>query len=99
MKLREIVMLLGGMITLLAFIAYMFDFYRKTAEIDLIKKDIYYDSLVLKQQNELRTKDSIFHIYTSRMDSLQNETIKKKLSKKEKEEYQTKAEEITSIHD
>lgn len=99
MKLREIVMLLGGMITLLAFIAYMFDFYRKTAEIDLIKKDIYYDSMVLKQQNELRTKDSVFHIYLSRMDSLQNEAIKKKLGKKEKEEYQTKVEEINSIHD
>lgn len=92
-------MLLGGMITLLAFIAYMFDFYRKTAEIDLIKKDIYYDSMVLKQQNELRTKDSIFHIYLSRMDSLQNEAIKKKLTKKEKEEYKLKVEEINSIHD
>jgi hypothetical protein len=99
MKLREIVMLLGGMITLLAFIAYMFDFYQRTSQLDLIKKDIYYDSLVLKQQIELRRKDSVFHIYINRMDSLQNETVKKKLTKKEKETYQTKINEIKKVYE
>ena len=99
MKLREIVMLLGGMITLLAFIAYMFDFYQRTSQLDLIKKDIYYDSLVLKQQIELRRKDSVFHIYINRMDSLQNETVKKKLTKKEKEIYQTKVDEIKKVYE
>ena len=99
MKLREIVMLLGGMVTLLAFIAYMFDFYQRTSQLDLIKKDIYFDSLVLKQQIELRRKDSVFPIYINRMDSLQNETVKKKLTKKEKEIYQTKVDEIKKVYE
>jgi len=94
MKLREIVMLLGGMITLLVFVAYMFDFYQRTSELELVKKDIYFDSLILKEQRELKQKDSVFEIRTGLMDSFQNEAIKKKLSKKDKTVYE---EQIKSI--
>lgn len=85
MKLREIVMLLGGMIILLAFIAYMFDFYKKTSEIELIKRDMYFDSLILIEQKKLQLKDSLFEIRINYVDSVQNEAIKKKLTRKEKE--------------
>lgn len=94
MKLREIVMLLGGMITLLLFVAYMFDFYQRTSELELVKKDIYFDSLILKEQRELKQKDSVLEIRTGLMDSFQNEAIKKKLSKKDKTVYE---EQIKSI--
>jgi hypothetical protein len=94
MKLREIVMLLGGMITLLVFVAYMFDFYQRTSELELVKKDIYFDSLILKEQRQLKQKDSVFEIRTGLMDSFQNEAIKKKLSKKDKTVYE---EQIKSI--
>jgi hypothetical protein len=94
MKLREIVMLLGGMITLLVFVAYMFDFYQRTSELELVKKDIYFDSLILKEQRQLKEKDSVFEIRTTLMDSFQNEAIKKKLSKKDKTVYE---EQIKSI--
>ena len=87
-------MLLGGMITLLVFVAYMFDFYQRTSELELVKKDIYFDSLILKEQRELKQKDSIFEIRTGLMDSFQNEAIKKKLSKKDKTVYE---EQIKSI--
>jgi len=98
MKLREIVMLLGGMITLLLFISYMFDFYHRTTELTLIKKDIYFDSLILQQQLELRAKDSLFELSTTRMDSLQNAMIIKRLGGKEKEGYLKAINEIQSIH-
>ena len=94
MKLREIVMLLGGMITLLVFVAYMFDFYQRTSELELVKKDIYFDSLILKEQRELKQKDSVFEIRTGLMDSFQNEAIKKKMTKKDKEKFE---EDIESI--
>ena len=98
MKLREIVMLLGGMIGLLLFISYMFDFYQRTSELNLLKKDMYFDSLILQQQLELRAKDSLFEISTTRMDSLQNVTIIKRLGGKEKAEYLKTINEIQSIH-
>jgi hypothetical protein len=81
-------MLIGGMIILLAFVTYMFDFFRKTAELELIKKDMYFDSLILIEQKELRKKDSIFEIKTTLMDSFQNEIIKKKLNKKDREKFE-----------
>lgn len=84
MKLREIVLILGGMIVLLGFVAYMFDFYKKTSEIELIKRDMYFDSLILVQQQKLQLKDSLFEIRIDYIDSVQNEAIKKKLNKKEK---------------
>jgi hypothetical protein len=88
MKLREIVLLLGGMVTLLGFVSYMFDFYQKTAELQLIKQDMYFDSLILKEQIELKQKDSIFEIRINLMDSFQNEVIKKKMTKKDKEKFE-----------
>jgi len=88
MKLREIVMLIGGMVILLMFVAYMFDFYQKTSELELIKKDIYFDSLILKEQRQLKQKDSVFEIHTKLMDSIQNEAIKKKMTKKDKEKFE-----------
>lgn len=95
MKLREIVMLLGGMITLLLFVAYMFDFYQRTAEVELIKKDMYFDSIILVEQRNLKNKDSIFEYRIELMDSFQNETIKKKLNKKEKQVFE---EQLKSIN-
>jgi hypothetical protein len=94
MKLREIVMLISGMVILLMFVAYMFDFYQKTAELELIKKDMYFDSLILKEQRQLKQKDSLFEIRTTLMDSFQNEVIKKKMTKKDKEKFEK---DITSI--
>lgn len=95
MKLREIVMLLGGMLALLFFVAYMFDFYQRTAETELIKKDMYFDSLILIEQKSLKSKDSVFEYRIELMDSFQNEAIKKKLNKKEKELFE---EQIKSIN-
>jgi hypothetical protein len=94
MKLREIVMLIGGMVILLMFVAYMFDFYQRTSELDLLKKDMYFDSLILKEQRYLKQKDSLFEIRTNLMDSFQNEAIKKKMTKKDKEKFE---EDIESI--
>lgn len=94
MKLREIVMVLGGMTILLAFIAYMFDFYNKSSEIQLIKRDMYFDSLILVKQKELQKKDSIFEVRLDLVDSLQNEAIKKRMGKREREEFESALEGI-----
>jgi hypothetical protein len=94
MKLREIVMVLGGMTILLAFIAYMFDFYNKSSEIQLIKRDMYFDSLILVKQKELEKKDSIFEVRLDLVDSLQNEAIKKRMGKREREQFESALEGI-----
>lgn len=94
MKLREIVMLLGGMITLLLFVSYMFDFYQRTSELNLLKRDMYFDSLILVEQQKLKEKDSVFEIHTTLMDSFQNEAIKKKMTKKDREVYEKQLDSI-----
>jgi hypothetical protein len=87
-------MLIGGMIILLAFVAYMFDFYQRTSELELMKKDMYFDSLILKEQRQLKFKDSLFEKHIYLMDSFQNEAIKKKMTKKDKQKFE---EDIKSI--
>lgn len=52
-------MLLGASIITFAFIGFMYDFYLRTEEIQLVRKNLYYDSLILEQQKELKVKDSI----------------------------------------
>jgi biopolymer transport protein ExbB/TolQ len=59
MKIRDIVLLSIGVISMLVFMGFMFDYYLKIEETQLIKKNIWYDSLLLEEQKELKQKDSI----------------------------------------
>lgn len=59
MKVREMIVVFGGIIGLLIFIGLMFNNYIKSQEIRLIEKNLYYDSLLLVEQKILKEKDSI----------------------------------------
>lgn len=59
MRTRDTILLGIGTIAILVFIGIMFDYYIKTQETQIIKKNVYYDSLLLEEQNLLKEKDSI----------------------------------------
>lgn len=59
MKTKDTILILAGTLAILVFVGFMFDYYLKVEETQLIKKNIYYDSLLLEEQNELKQKDSI----------------------------------------
>lgn len=59
MRTRDTILLGIGTIAILVFIGIMFDYYIKTQETQIIKKNIYYDSLLLHEQFSLKEKDSI----------------------------------------
>ena len=56
---RDITLILLGILLLLVFVVFQVDYFLKSEEIKLINKNIYYDSLLLEEQKELRQKDSI----------------------------------------
>lgn len=63
MKIREIVMVVVGTLAVLIFTGFMFDYYLRTEEVQVVKKDMYFDSLILQEQIHLRKKDSTLERY------------------------------------
>jgi hypothetical protein len=62
MRTRDIILLGIGTIAILVFIGIMFDYYLKTQETQIIKKNVYYDSLLLDEQILLKKKDSLIQL-------------------------------------
>lgn len=62
MKTKDTILLGIGTIAILVFVGIMFDYYVKTQETQIIKKNVYYDSLLLEEQNLLKEKDSIIQM-------------------------------------
>lgn len=62
MRTRDTILLGIGTIAILVFIGIMFDYYLKTQETQIIKKNVYYDSLLLEEQFLLKEKDSIIQV-------------------------------------
>lgn len=58
-NLRDIVLVSVGIIMLMVFTLFLFDYYLKSEEIKVIQKNVYYDSLLLEEQEQLKAKDSI----------------------------------------
>ena len=56
---RDILLMSVGIIMLMIFTLFLFDNYLKSEEIKVIQKNVYYDSLLLEEQEELKIKDSI----------------------------------------
>ena len=71
MRIREVVLITLGTLATLTFVGFMFDYYVRTEEVQVIRRDMYFDSLILKEQIELRKKDSVLEH--------QNEYIRKNL--------------------
>ena len=58
-NLRDILLMSVGIIMLMIFTLFLFDYYLKSEEIKVIQKNVYYDSLLLEEQEQLKLKDSI----------------------------------------
>lgn len=56
---RDFTLLFAGVLLILVFIVFQFDYYLKSEEMKLIQQNIKYDSIILKEQSELKKKDSI----------------------------------------
>lgn len=59
MKTRDTILVILGSFAILVFVGIMFDYYIKTQENEIKKKNVYYDSLLLQEQTILKRKDSI----------------------------------------
>jgi len=66
MRKSEVFILIISTIVILFFVGFMFDYFLRTEEIQVIKKNLYYDSLLLeqdsvifKQQKELDEKNKL----------------------------------------
>ena len=59
MRKSEIAILLAGTIATFVFVGYMFDYYLRIEEVQLIRQNIYYDSLLLEENKRLKVQDSI----------------------------------------
>ena len=62
MKTREIAILLIGTIATFVFVGYMFDYYLRIEEVQLLRQNVYYDSLIIEQQKQLKEKDSVLNV-------------------------------------
>ena len=68
MKIREIVMVIAGTLAVLIFTGFMFDYYLRSEEVQVIKRDMYFDSLILQEQIHLKKKDSALEQYIKNKD-------------------------------
>lgn len=58
MRNRDLFLIVLSTIAILGFIGYMYDFYLRTEKNDLIRRDMYFDSLVLQEQTLLKEHDT-----------------------------------------
>lgn len=75
MKIREIVLIVAGTLSVLIFTGFMFDYYLRAEEVQVVKKDMYFDSLILQEQIHLRKKDSLLEKYVMEQDEKHKKTL------------------------
>lgn len=59
---RDTILLIVGTLAVLVFTGFMFDYYLNIEKTQVIKQNVYYDSLLLEEQKQLKLKDSIIGI-------------------------------------
>lgn len=75
MKIREIVLIVSGTLAVLVFTGFMFDYYLRAEEVQVIKRDMYFDSLILQEQIHLKKKDSALEQYLKHQDEKYKRTL------------------------
>lgn len=75
MKIREIVLIVAGTLAVLIFTGFMFDYYLRAEEVQVVKKDMYFDSLILQEQIHLKKKDSALEQYIKHQDESYKRTL------------------------
>lgn len=59
---RDTILLIVGTLAVLVFTGFMFDYYLNIEKTQVIKQNVYYDSLLLEEQKQLKLKDSVITI-------------------------------------
>ena len=59
MKIKELFIIVSSVLVLLVFMGLMFKNYLKSKELEVIKKHIHYDSLLVVEQEKSQKRDSI----------------------------------------
>lgn len=59
MNMRDVTLLFAGLLLILVFIIFQFDYYLKSEEMKLIQQNLQYDSIILQEQDALKRKDSV----------------------------------------
>lgn len=75
MKIREIVLIVTGTLSVLVFTGFMFDYYLRAEEVQVVKRDMYFDSLILQEQLHLKKKDSALEQYIKHQDQRYKRTL------------------------
>ena len=75
MKIREIVLIVTGTLAVLIFTGFMFDYYLRAEEVQVVKRDMYFDSLILQEQIHLKKKDSALEQYIKHQDERYKRTL------------------------
>jgi hypothetical protein len=75
MNIREIVLIVAGTLAVLVFTGFMFDYYLRAEEVQVVKRDMYFDSLILQEQVHLRKKDSVLEQYIKNQDERHKRTL------------------------
>jgi len=58
MKLKDNILISGGLVAILLFIVFMFEYHRKVESHRLIREDLYSDSIIMDQYKDIEIKDS-----------------------------------------
>lgn len=59
MKIRDLIVIFAGAIATFVFVGFMFNYYIKSESIEVSKRKMKLDSLILKDQSNLHKKDSM----------------------------------------
>ena len=59
MKKTDLMIIFTSVVVVLSFIIFMFNYYLSSEKTQIIKKNVYYDSILLQRQNKLMLQDSI----------------------------------------
>jgi hypothetical protein len=75
MKKSEILVLSLGTIATFVFVGYMFDYYLRIEETQLMRQNIYYDSVLIEQHLQLKEKDSLLNELIKQEDAKINSKV------------------------
>ena len=79
MKLKDNILVYGGLVAILLFIVFMFEYHRRVESHRLIRQDLYNDSIIMQDHKQLMANDTTI--------INQNKKINSTLKKYEKKIY------------
>ena len=86
MKLKDNILVYGGLVAILLFIVFMFEYHRRVESHRLIREDLYNDSIIMEGHKQLMANDTTIMNQSRKI----NSTLKKYEKRLNRLEYKTK---------